>query len=505
MEFLGKISAWLMATLTPFGSFGLLVLAVCDSSFLSLPEVNDALLMAFSIKNPDRMLEFATFTTIGSVIGCLLLYAVGRKGGEALLKRRFAEQRVARVKGWYQRFGMLAVIVPSLLPPPLPFKIFVLSAGAFHLSWPRFVAAVCIGRGIRYYTEGILAVVYGKQAIQFVAEHAAKFGIALAFLIVAGAMIFVHARSRGRSARAAVIPFLLVFLLGAGCLKKTTNVPRDKLMLPAFPMSRTEAIRRLEQISRDSRDIQNISTKVTVQATIGGVRTMARSESKTLDGTLVLQRPSHIRLRAKVLLAIAFDLVSNGEKYQFLIPEYKQLWEGMEDGPPIGSISKDPMINTFVTLRPKQVQDAVFINVLPLLENPDIGMTVENLPVRQDRKYYYVVMFTTGSATRSRIVEKIWFDLSSPKQEVARRQAFKDDGEVETDVRYSGWQLARGSDTAIPSNVQIEFPDRETVLTITVDPQSATLNGKLSESAFELDPGDAIVKPLPTKDVASTP
>src|SRR5690349_15630194 len=154
------ISVWLMNLLLPYGGFGLMLLAVCDSSFLSLPEVNDILLMTFSLNDPTAMLKFATFTTVGSLIGCALLYSVGRKGGEAFLRRRFSNERVLKVQEWYQRHGVLAIIVPSLLPPPTPFKVFVLSAGAFGISWPKFITAVLIGRGLRYFSEGILAVMY---------------------------------------------------------------------------------------------------------------------------------------------------------------------------------------------------------------------------------------------------------------------------------------------------------------------------------------------------------
>src|SRR6185436_17225325 len=95
------ISSWLRNALLPYGGFGLMVLAVCDSSFLSLPEVNDLLLMTFSIQDPSSMVKFASLTTIGSVIGCSVLYAVGRKGGEAFLRKTFADARIARVQGWY--------------------------------------------------------------------------------------------------------------------------------------------------------------------------------------------------------------------------------------------------------------------------------------------------------------------------------------------------------------------------------------------------------------------
>src|SRR5947199_5104873 len=179
------ISAWLRNALLPYGWFGLMALAMCDSSFLSLPEVNDVLLMTFAINEPDGMVKFALLTTMGSVIGCALLYAVGRKGGEAFLRRSIADERLARVQRWYQRHGMLAVIVPSLLPPPTPFKIFVLSAGTFGISWPKFLTAVVIGRSIRYFSKGILAVMYGPAAIQLVQRNYGKLRLAMVLLSVA--------------------------------------------------------------------------------------------------------------------------------------------------------------------------------------------------------------------------------------------------------------------------------------------------------------------------------
>src|SRR5437016_13377112 len=140
--------------------------------------------MTFSINEPDAMVKFALLTSMGTVIGCALLYAVGRKGGEAFLRRSIAHERLARVQRWYQRHGMLAVIVPSLLPPPTPFKIFVLSAGTFGISWPKFLSAVVIGRGIRYFSEGILAVVYGPAAIRFVQDNYGKIGLGLVLLLI---------------------------------------------------------------------------------------------------------------------------------------------------------------------------------------------------------------------------------------------------------------------------------------------------------------------------------
>jgi membrane protein YqaA with SNARE-associated domain len=248
MSFLSSISRWLIETLEPYGAPGLMVIAIADSSFISLPEVNDAALMALSINSPHRMWELATMTIIGSIIGCCLLYSVGRRGGEALLNRRFAADKVARVRAWYQKYGMLAVIVPSLLPPPLPFKIFVLCAGAFRISWPRFIAAVAIGRGVRYFAEGLLAVRYGKQAVQMVADNFPIFGIALASLIVAGTLIFVYMRRRKANPSLLLIPLMLMFFT-SGCIRQK-EVPLAQRLAPSHPFSREMAIERLKSLGQ---------------------------------------------------------------------------------------------------------------------------------------------------------------------------------------------------------------------------------------------------------------
>jgi membrane protein YqaA with SNARE-associated domain len=193
---LESLAQWLKDTLLPYGGFGMMALAICDSSFLSLPEVNDLLLMTLSIKYPDETLKFSALTPIGSVIGCALLYTVGRNGGGKFMFRRFGEARMRKVGDWYRRFGMLAVIVPSILPPPTPFKIFVLSAGAFGMSWPRFLIAATIGRSVRYFSEGFLAAWYGPAAIDFVKKNFGIVGIGVAILIIVGALIWTAAGRR---------------------------------------------------------------------------------------------------------------------------------------------------------------------------------------------------------------------------------------------------------------------------------------------------------------------
>jgi membrane protein DedA with SNARE-associated domain len=140
-------------------------------------------------------------TTAGSLLGCFVLYAMAWRGGEVFLRKRFSGPRVERGLALYQRHGLLAVIVPALLPPPMPFKLFVLLAGAARVSPWKFGAAVVIGRGIRYFGQGYLAVLYGEQAVALVREHGTEVGIGLAILAVAiGVMYYFSVTRRDRDA-----------------------------------------------------------------------------------------------------------------------------------------------------------------------------------------------------------------------------------------------------------------------------------------------------------------
>lgn len=180
------------------GGPGLALLAFLDSSFLSFPEANDLLIVAAVVGNPAGWWYYALMTTIGSIAGCYALYLVGRRGGEAFLRKRFSAGTLDRGLAMYQRWGLLAVIVPSILPPPTPFKIFVLLAGVAKVRPITFLCAVAIGRGLRYGGEAWLAYVYGQQAMTFITENAPIVGLVLASLLVAGAVVFVLWRRRQR-------------------------------------------------------------------------------------------------------------------------------------------------------------------------------------------------------------------------------------------------------------------------------------------------------------------
>lgn len=184
------------------GALGLLVIAALDSSFLSFPQVNDLLVIYLSTKSPARMPIYAAMTTLGSLIGCFALYSVARAGGEVFLRTRFSASRVDRVMDLYRRFGLLAVVVPSLLPPPTPFKLFVLIAGAAGVTPWRFGAAILIGRSIRYFGQGYLAVRYGERAVELVRAHGTVAGLVLASAaLVIGLLVYRVRRQRSQPSR----------------------------------------------------------------------------------------------------------------------------------------------------------------------------------------------------------------------------------------------------------------------------------------------------------------
>jgi membrane protein YqaA with SNARE-associated domain len=175
---------------------GLFVVAFFDSSLISLPEINDALLLYYGTRFPGRAFYYATMTTLGSVTGASLLYGLARWRGFPFLERRFPASRIQSVFELVRRYGPLAVVLPSILPPPFPFKIFVLSSGALGLSAPRFVAAIVVGRSVRYFGEAWLATLYGEQALAFLHENATN--VMVGALLLAGVYVVYHLLRRRR-------------------------------------------------------------------------------------------------------------------------------------------------------------------------------------------------------------------------------------------------------------------------------------------------------------------
>src|SRR4029453_15164484 len=185
--FVDRVQALALA----MGAPGLFVVALLDSSFLSLPEIADLLVVGMVVQHKERLLIYAASATLGSILGCLALYYVGVKGGEVVVRKRFRSGTVDRALASFRRFGIMAVLIPSVLPPPAPFKIFVLLSGVARIPVTRFVVAIAIGRGTRYFVEGLLAVWCGEQAMVFIRENGTSVAVGIVVLLVVGLAAYI--------------------------------------------------------------------------------------------------------------------------------------------------------------------------------------------------------------------------------------------------------------------------------------------------------------------------
>lgn len=182
--------SWLKKLQTKIGVFaaalgapGLFLISFLDSSFIPFPIINDGLLIAFSIRNHERMPIYASMAVVGSVLGCIVLYFIAKAGGETFFRRK-AGERANSIRQAVEKNGFGGMLVAALLPPPTPFKFFVLAAGVFRVPVWSFTSAIALARIIRYFGIGFLAVKYGDNAKPFIAEHWLAIAIGVLIFVI---------------------------------------------------------------------------------------------------------------------------------------------------------------------------------------------------------------------------------------------------------------------------------------------------------------------------------
>jgi membrane protein YqaA with SNARE-associated domain len=186
-----RYSAWIWGILAPLGPWGVFAIAAVDGSFMGLPM--DAIVAGYVYSSPRSFLFYVVLASAGSAVGSSVIYLIGYYGGEKVLRKRISEERFARIHASFEKHEFWALMFPAMLPPPTPFKLFVLAAAIFEMRYLDFLAAIFAGRFVRFLLLAILTIKFGPQFVQLAGElfkhhfrwvlAAVALGIALYFLL----------------------------------------------------------------------------------------------------------------------------------------------------------------------------------------------------------------------------------------------------------------------------------------------------------------------------------
>ena len=201
---LNKWTVAILALMKPLGIWGVLVFAAVDAGFLGMPV--DAIVAGYVWADPQRLLMYSVMAAAGSALGSIFIYAIGYKGGEFLVVKRMGEARFNKIKASFERHEFLALMLPSMLPPPTPFKLFVLSAGVAEMNFGRFLGAIFTGRLLRFALESFLVIRFGPGFVFLLGQvfhHHLRYALAaVATLCLLGWWIWwARRRKSSRTAR----------------------------------------------------------------------------------------------------------------------------------------------------------------------------------------------------------------------------------------------------------------------------------------------------------------
>lgn len=195
---LKRYSTWIWKVLAPLGPWGVFAIAAVDGSLFGMPV--DAVVAGYVYNDRPHFLFYVVMASAGSALGSLVIYAIGYFGGETVLRKRISEERFNKIHASFERHEFWALMFPALLPPPTPFKLFVLAASAFEMRFTHFLAAVFAGRFVRFFVLAVLTIEFGPQFVHLVGslvrQHLGWVLTALAVAIVLGLFVWLRKRNR---------------------------------------------------------------------------------------------------------------------------------------------------------------------------------------------------------------------------------------------------------------------------------------------------------------------
>jgi membrane protein YqaA with SNARE-associated domain len=196
---LARYGEFVWAMLKPLGSWAVFAIAAIDSAFFGFPL--DPVVASYVYQDRPRFLLYAVMASAGSAVGCIILYLIGYKGGEVLLERRISRTRFNKIRSAFDRHEFWALMFPSMMPPPFPFKVFVLAASVFEMNFWHFLLAIFVGRLVRFLILSLLVLKFGPQIVALTSAAVAKHWpeLALAVLVIGGLFAWFWRRARRAS------------------------------------------------------------------------------------------------------------------------------------------------------------------------------------------------------------------------------------------------------------------------------------------------------------------
>jgi membrane protein YqaA with SNARE-associated domain len=161
---LAKYTAWILHALAPLGVWGVFAIAFADSALLGMPV--DAIVAFYVYQDHRHLLFYVAMASLGSALGSVPLYIIGYLGGEKVLRKRISEERFLQIHRSFEQHEFWALMFPGMLPPPMPFKIFVLGAAVFEMRFRDFMAAIFAGRFVRFLILSLLTLWFGPQIVE---------------------------------------------------------------------------------------------------------------------------------------------------------------------------------------------------------------------------------------------------------------------------------------------------------------------------------------------------
>ena len=191
---LSRYTAFLWALLKPLGAWGVLVIAALDGAFFGLPV--DAVVAGYVYQDRSRFVLYALMASAGSALGSIVIYVIGYKGGEELLRKRIPPARFEKIHAAFDKHPFWSLMFPAMLPPPTPFKLFVLAAAVSEMGFGRFLLAIFSGRMVRFLALGLLTIEFGPDVVHLFGTVLRQHYYWLVGAIAAGLVVWLMMRRK---------------------------------------------------------------------------------------------------------------------------------------------------------------------------------------------------------------------------------------------------------------------------------------------------------------------